>query len=159
MNKTLLMFVICLPSLFLTHPHSSRHHRRLHRSHRKLGVIGAVAGLGVGGLGSAYFFGPGTKKKEEVKTMEEDMVRLKDRYVEMATKRGAIINQIENTIRNCEERLRDLTFMSFSKIYGMNVKIKGANLKQIKAIKHYTAAVINSLEEYSYEDEERKKNK
>ena len=134
--------------------------RRLAAKPRKLNMLATIGGAAVGGLAANYFLGPGHNQKRRVQRIMQDVLREKQQFVFTVTRRGAIINMIENMIVRCEEKLGELSSQSVARVYSLNALIESANLKQIKAIKKYTAAVQEHLEDYDYSyEEDEKKNK
>ena len=137
-----------------------RSSRRLAPKPRKLNALATIGGAAVGGLAANYFLGPGSSQKRRVQRLMNDVMREKQQFVFTVSRRGAIINMIENMIIRCEEKLGELSSQSVARVYSINALIESANLKQIKAIKKYTAAVQDHLDDYDYyydDDEESKK--
>ena len=127
------------------------------RPERKL-MLGALAGGAVGAMAADALLGPSDEDKRKAKRYEQDLVREKQQYTLTISKRGSIITEIEQLIILCEDKIGELSNQAVARIYELNSLIESANMKQIKAIKKFTRAVENHIDDYEYgEDEERKK--
>ncbi len=123
---------------------------------RKL-MLGAMAGGAVGAMAASALLGPSDEDKRKAKRYEQDLVREKQQYTLTITKRGSIITEIEQIIILCEDKLGELSNQAVSRIYELNSLVESANMKQIRAIKKFTASVENHIDDYEYADEDEKK--